>query len=174
MNILQDLNKYLEDLSKLFKDFKTNYANAGFKENYNSLIEVLANSNFYISELMILKNYFSCFDNLSTQEIVRNKKYLAQIDEHLSYLRILNSSGTTMLRAITLGEKYKSECSNLKVQQENKFGILYYDEIQDYYLLFHKRSGNLERFCKPYLTRTENRKLAEKLFTKLKNLERTQ
>lgn len=173
MEVLGDLITYLDDLRKLLIEYQKICSEEAFKPKNDKLQELLTANNIYLSDLLILKHHFSDFSNLDVEAIMKHKKFIKQIDELLGTFRIYNASFTAMLRAVTLAEKYKSETSELKVLLDNKYGTLYHDEIQDYYVLLHKRSGCLRKFCEPYLTRKENKMLAEKLYTKLKNIEST-
>lgn len=136
--------------------------------DFEVVLKALKDLNLYISECIIIESYLK-----DENKGLQNKNLLNQIITIRQNLQIFNQSLTAILRSITLLERYKNDTGQLIELSRNKYGVLYKDETSDCYLLFHSRSGWLQRFNFPYLTRSENQELAMNMFESMKYIENT-
>lgn len=138
------------------------------EHDFDTVLKALKDINLQVSECLIMENYLK-----DEGQGLQNKNILSQITTVRQNLQLFNQSLTAILRCITLLQRYKEDTGQLVEISRNKFGILYKDETSDCYLLFHLRSGWLQRFNFPYLTRSENQDLAMEMFGKMKHIENT-
>ena len=166
-SIVGDSLSYIIKCRENFQDIIDKTAE-GNDVQFEVVLKALKDLNLFITECLLMENY------LKSESIgLSNKNKLSQVVNIRQQLQLFNSSLTAILRAITLMERYKNDTGQLIEIERNKYGILYKDETSDCYLLFHLRSGWLQRFNFPYLTRSENQDLALEMFGKMKHIENT-
>ena len=136
--------------------------------DFETVLQALKNLNVHITDCLIMENYLK-----SEGTGLKIKNTLSQVITIRQHLQLFNQSLTAILRSITLLQRYKEDTGQLIELNRNKYGILYKDETSDCYLLFHIRSGWLQRFNFPYLTRSENQELALDMLNKMKHIENT-
>lgn len=137
-------------------------------EDFETVMYALKDINLYISECVLMEQY------LKNEGIgLQNKNTLSQVVTVRQLLQSFCHSLTAILRAITLLQRYKNDTGELEEMQRNKYCILYRDVTSDCLLLYHQRSGHLQRYNFPYLTRSENQDLAMKHFSEAKEIENT-
>ena len=165
-----DKNKMVSDTLNYIVKCRENFQNIveADEQDFDVVLKALKDLNLYITECMIMENY------IKDEGIgLANKNILSQITTVRQNLQLFNQSLTAILRSITLLQRYREDTGQLVELNRNKYGILYRDDISDCYLLFHLRSGWLQRFNFPYLTRSENQELALEMFDKMKYIENT-